>query len=336
MLTCVAAVATAGAGCAKTSGFSFTSDGGPATLHAGDAATCPFHPVEGTACTDEGLLCNWGSCSDGYYYYVCGNGKWGLSSIADTFGCNGPQFPPVDGSCTLGNCGDAGSDDASSVDASVVDAGSSDSGSSDSGSSDARVDDANPGDGGVPFALDAQVAPVGDAAADPIALCTDIDTFASRCFSTACEQWVTGSCTDVIAPIYSVAYAAAFHQCSPTTACSDQLRPDGACMTMAIRAWPPTPAQQTLADDFCPACAHSASTTEGGLSCVGHVFTANSTGRMFATSALELSDAYVEKVYQAGCIEMAAAQFPNDYDNCENIFLNCINTVLPAVPVACP
>jgi hypothetical protein len=175
------------------------------------------------------------------------------------------------------------------------------------------------------------VPPTGDAGADASALCADIDAVANRCFPSACAQAVTNQCATVIAPEFSAAYASAVHQCAPTALCGSALAPDSNCTAPLIRAAAPTAAQMTLATDFCQACVRAPATTQGGLSCVGYVMAPGATGRMFATQALAMSDAFAAKVYAAGCIAKAAAKFPGDYNNCENVFLNCAVDLLTPI-----
>jgi hypothetical protein len=181
---------------------------------------------------------------------------------------------------------------------------------------------------------DAALPPTGDAAADPNALCPDIATVANLCYPSACAQAIDAECTAVVAPAFSTAYAQALHSCASKVACVDALDPSSSCMAPLVRAAAPTGAQMTLASAFCQACAKAPATTDGGLSCVGHVLSPGSTGRMLPTSLLSLSDAYAEKVYSAGCIQQGVQQYPNDYDNCESVFLNCVSDTLPE-PSAC-
>ncbi len=179
--------------------------------------------------------------------------------------------------------------------------------------------------------------PTGDASADPTTLCPDIEAALTHatCYSSACIVSVTADCPTTLAPVFSAAFGQALHECAAQSTCLDVLDPSSSCMADKVRSATPTAAQQTLADDFCPACAQSPSTLQGGLSCVGHVLSPGSTGTMLSTSLLELSDAYIEKVYAAGCIGMAVNQYPSDYDNCESVFLNCVSDQFPSDPSAC-
>lgn len=179
---------------------------------------------------------------------------------------------------------------------------------------------------------DALQSPSGDSAANPTQVCPDIEDVIALCESSACAQAVVATCETTIAPGFSEAFATALHARAPTVACVDGLDPSTACMAPKPRAAAPTGAQKALADAFCPACANAPATTEGGLGCVGHVLPAGSTGRMLSTTLLELSDAMIEKVFAAGCIAPAAKMFPADYDNCENVFLNCVVGQFPPFP----
>ena len=177
----------------------------------------------------------------------------------------------------------------------------------------------------------------GDAAANPAELCADIESVTSRCYPVACANAVTAQCTSRIAPAFSAAYAQALHQCAPNIACSGfELQPSDLCMTPLIYAAAPTSAQMTLANKMCQACARAPATTEGGLNCTGHVPGQGSGGRALRTSLLSLSDSYVGRVDGAHCVETAVQQYPTDYDNCENVFLNCLNQELPSVSACTP
>jgi hypothetical protein len=177
--------------------------------------------------------------------------------------------------------------------------------------------------------------PTGDAGANASPFCADVVAFAMRCDSAACAQAIASECPGTLAPLVSEAYAQAAHQCEATDRCSDKLSPDTACMVPKLNAAPPTPAQRTLAEDFCQACARAPSTLDRGLWCLGHALLPGSTGRMLSTSLLELSDQNAAQVYSAGCIAMGTQAYPNDYNNCENVFLNCVAHTFPPDPAAC-
>lgn len=111
--------------------------------------------------------------------------------------------------------------------------------------------------------------------------------------------------------------------------------PETSCLIPKLNAAAPTPAQRTLAEDFCQACARVPSTIDNGLWCVGQILAPGSTGRMLSTSLLELSDPQAAKVYAAGCIGEATQAFPKDYLNCENTFLNCLVATYSSGPASC-
>jgi hypothetical protein len=175
----------------------------------------------------------------------------------------------------------------------------------------------------------------GDAAANPAELCPDLDAIVGRCYSSACEQAFAAACAATWAPLFSEPFAQALHQCAATAACVDQADPSTACMAPKVRAATPTAAQQALADTFCQACAQGPSTHDGGLSCVGHVLSAGSTGRMLSTSLLEMSDSFAATIQASNCIASAAQKYPGSYDNCESEFLNCVVAQYPPMPASC-
>jgi len=178
-------------------------------------------------------------------------------------------------------------------------------------------------------------APSGTEAADPGALCADVHTFLTRCASASCTQAYDITCASTVAPAESAAYAAAFHHCVMiASSCSDGSG-ETSCMVPLINAATPTPAQRTLADDFCQACARGPSILDNGLWCAGHELMPGSTGPMLSTAILRLSDAYAAKVYAAGCIQQAVAAYPTDYLNCDGTFENCVAAQYPADPAAC-
>ncbi|MCL2448236.1 MAG: hypothetical protein FWD17_04760, partial [Polyangiaceae bacterium] len=96
----------------------------------------------------------------------------------------------------------------------------------------------------------------------------------------------------------------------------------------------PTQAQAALARDFCAACAQGASTTsDNGISCAGDVVPLpQGYGRVMGIEVLSLGDPAAEQA--SACIDPAKAAFPNDYSNCENLFLNCIGDLL-TTPASC-
>jgi hypothetical protein len=186
--------------------------------------------------------------------------------------------------------------------------------------------------GGGPFQ---PTAPSGTAAANASALCADLHTFLTRCASASCTQAYDSTCVGALAPGESAAFAAAFHHCVMiASSCSDGTG-ETSCMVPLINAATPTPAQRTLADDFCQACARAPSVVDSGLFCMGEVTPPGSTGRTLSTAILRLSDAYAAKVYAAGCIQQAVAAYPTDYLNCDNTFENCVAAQYPPDPAAC-
>jgi hypothetical protein len=85
-----------------------------------------------------------------------------------------------------------------------------------------------------------------------------------------------------------------------------------------------------LADDFCAACADGPRSPTQPLSCQGRELPG--AGRTGETGILALSDAAA--ALAARCIAPAKQEFPGDYDNCENAFLNCLTT-LTKLPASC-
>jgi hypothetical protein len=170
-------------------------------------------------------------------------------------------------------------------------------------------------------------------------LCADVQSVLSTCPGTlaVCASAVAAECATVFAPLRSAAYARALHGCAPTLLCQDKgaLSPEQPCISVALRQSAPTAAQWSLATAVCSACAQSAPTLEGGVNCTGHVQSLASTGRLLSSSILQLSDSFAEQIFNSHCTSNAALQFPGDYDNCENSFLNCVADDHPPDPAAC-
>lgn len=147
--------------------------------------------------------------------------------------------------------------------------------------------------------------------------------------SAECRRDLPASCREREG-IYTESYRAIAAECADKTECTTALS-SSSCVTTRLKALAPTAAQQKLADEMCVACAKAPSTREGGLACQGFSFTGE--GRNVATGILPLSDTFAEKV-RTSCIAPAKQQFPDDYYNCENVFLNCIGEQQPA-PASC-
>jgi hypothetical protein len=178
-------------------------------------------------------------------------------------------------------------------------------------------------------------APSGTAAASASGLCPDFHTFVARCADASCTQAYDAVCAGAVAPALSAAYAAAFHHCVMTSSSCSDGSGETSCMVPLLNAATPTPAQRTLADDFCEAFAGVPSVLDNGLWCMGHALPPGSTGRMLSVTLLKLSDAYAAKVYAAGCIQRAVAAYPTDYLNCDSTFENCVAAQYPEDPAAC-
>jgi hypothetical protein len=133
----------------------------------------------------------------------------------------------------------------------------------------------------------------------------------------------------------SAALAAAWVACSASVPCNDGDPADDACLFSKVVAVPPTAVQGKLARDFCTACAQGAGTTSDyGISCAGHVIAlAQGYGRSMGVEVLALSDAAAQAA--EACIAPAMTAFPDDFNNCENDFLNCISNQGPAAPASC-
>jgi hypothetical protein len=178
-------------------------------------------------------------------------------------------------------------------------------------------------------------APSGTEAASADGLCPDFHTFVARCADAACTEAYDAVCAGTVAPALSAAYAAAFHHCVMTSSSCSDGSGETSCMEPLLDAAIPTPAQRTLADDFCQACAGVPSVVDNGLWCTGQALPPGSTGRTLSTTILKLSDAYAAKVYAAGCIQQAVAAYPTDYRNCDSTFENCVAAQFPQDPAAC-
>jgi hypothetical protein len=172
----------------------------------------------------------------------------------------------------------------------------------------------------------------GDAAAANLSYCEQEGAYIQRCNTSAppaCLTDLKANCGERDR-YYSEAFKTAYAQCASATICVGFVN-ESSCGRAALKAQPPTPAQQKLADDLCSACANAPSIREEGLSCQGHVVTGE--GRRLGTHILSLSDSAAATV-TAKCIAPAKQQYPNDYSNCENVFMNCIGDQIP-IPASC-
>lgn len=161
--------------------------------------------------------------------------------------------------------------------------------------------------------------------------CRDEEAFATRCISKQeCRTDLKAQC-DTRARFYSEGYKAAFSTCQSSSPC-DKAGLGSPCVDDALKKRAPTAAQQKLADDFCAACASGAAAVrEEGIACAGRVI--RGSGPTLGPHILAVDDASAPAV-GATCIGPAKQQFPNDYDNCENAFLNCLVAQVPT-PATC-
>jgi hypothetical protein len=165
--------------------------------------------------------------------------------------------------------------------------------------------------------------------------CSAMSSYIQQCSKSAdCYAAFEKECPESIAPLQSDAIARALNECMATNqvSCGSVGAGENDCIRMKLEAVPPTAAQDQLAADFCAACAQGAvATHQQGVSCAGHVV--EGSGRTLATELLSLSDAATAKA--ESCIRPASAQYPADYDNCENAFLDCVDNLGPGAPAAC-
>jgi hypothetical protein len=162
--------------------------------------------------------------------------------------------------------------------------------------------------------------------------CEDFDEYLSRCNeSTACRSSFASVCTSELEDSFSEAYKSAFDACLDSVPCNGPAA-ETPCIAARLAVAPITTAQWILASNFCHACANGAMATgEAGLACDGHVI--HGAGRTLASVVLAIGDATATTA--APCVASAAAQYPDDYDNCENTFLNCIADLSPEAPASC-
>jgi hypothetical protein len=221
--------------------------------------------------------------------------------------------------------------------------------------STAPPQDASPGDASTAPLQDASTAPPGDASgireeaatassdgqsvadgdASPSTFCADLDARVVQCgYSAQCRADVAATCGATFDARYSDAFKSAFHACQASVSCSNFDPGEDACMFPKIVAQPPTAAQNALAGAFCAACAQGATTTtDNGLSCAGQVVhLSQGYGRVMGVEVLSLSDTAAQRAN--ACIAPAMAAYPNDYLNCENLFLNCL-AGLTTTPASC-
>lgn len=163
--------------------------------------------------------------------------------------------------------------------------------------------------------------------------CDDEGVWSARCVTVpACRDALRSSCLER-QRLRSSAFNAAAHDCASSIDCVHGVFPDDPCVSAKLNKATPTAGQEKLAQEFCAACAKSEPLRESGvpIACAGSVVTGE--GRLLQTTLLSLGEDVLDKV--RSCIAPARDPFRDDYDNCENKFLDCVDSLFAERSPAC-